>query len=223
MAQSPHPETVAPGRMERRKARTRAALIRAAQGLLAQGQTNVPVLEITQAADVGMGSFYNHFQSKDELFEAAVAEVLDLHGAVLDRLTAGHQDPAMAFTTSFRLTGRLHRLLPEMSRVLLHSAPDLIRSPKGLAPRARRDIQACIDAGRFTINDADLALVAVAGTAVFLGHFLHDHPDRDDAGATDELTRGLLRMFGVSARDAQRLCAAELPELDLAALTGPAA
>ena len=31
-------------------------------------------LEITQAADVGMGSFYNHFESKDELFEAAVAD-----------------------------------------------------------------------------------------------------------------------------------------------------
>ena len=41
------------------KARTRAALIRAAQTLIAQGRMNVPILEITQAADVGMGSFYN--------------------------------------------------------------------------------------------------------------------------------------------------------------------
>jgi len=35
----------------------------------------VPVLEITQAADVGMGSFYNHFDSKEQLFEAAVGDV----------------------------------------------------------------------------------------------------------------------------------------------------
>ena len=48
----------------------------------------MPVLEITQAADVGMGSFYNHFDSKEELFEAAVADVLDAHGALLDQLTA---------------------------------------------------------------------------------------------------------------------------------------
>ena len=32
----------------------------------------MPVLEITQAADVGMGSFYNHFESKEELFEDGV-------------------------------------------------------------------------------------------------------------------------------------------------------
>jgi len=30
-----------------------------AQTLIAQGRMNVPILEITQAADVGMGSFYN--------------------------------------------------------------------------------------------------------------------------------------------------------------------
>jgi AcrR family transcriptional regulator len=61
-------------RLDRRKARTRAALIRAAQTLIAEGRTNVPILEITQAADVGMGSFYNHFETKEQLFEAAVEE-----------------------------------------------------------------------------------------------------------------------------------------------------
>ena len=50
-------------RLERRKQRTRAALIQAAQALIAEGRLNVPILEITQAADVGMGSFYNHFDS----------------------------------------------------------------------------------------------------------------------------------------------------------------
>ena len=35
------------------------------QGFIAAGKFNVPVLEITQAADVGIGSFYNHFDSKD--------------------------------------------------------------------------------------------------------------------------------------------------------------
>ena len=59
-------------RLDRRKARTRAALIRAAQTLIAEGRTNVPILEITQAADVGMGSFYNHFETKEQLFDAAV-------------------------------------------------------------------------------------------------------------------------------------------------------
>lgn len=51
-------QPVADNRLERRKMRTRAALIRAAQGFIAAGKLNVPVLDITQAADVGMGSFY---------------------------------------------------------------------------------------------------------------------------------------------------------------------
>src|SRR6516164_5549485 len=88
-------------RLERRKMRTRAALIRAAQSFIAAGKVNVPVLEITQAADVGMGSFYNHFDSKEQLFQAAVAEVLDAHGALLDQLTASIDDPAETFATSF--------------------------------------------------------------------------------------------------------------------------
>src|ERR1700740_1753856 len=113
-------------RLERRKMRTRAALIRAAQSFMAAGKVNVPVLEITQAADVGMGSFYNHFDSKEQLFQAAVNEVLDIHGALLDRLAESLQDPAEIFASSFRLTGRLFRRRPDLSRVLLNSGLALI-------------------------------------------------------------------------------------------------
>ena len=45
--------------------RTRgAALVRAARTFLAAGTRDVPVLAITRAADVGMGSFYNHFDRR---------------------------------------------------------------------------------------------------------------------------------------------------------------
>src|SRR3954451_22223733 len=128
-------------RVDRRKARTRAALIRAAQTLIAEGRTNVPILEITQAADVGMGSFYNHFESKEQLFDAAVAEVLDAHGALLDHLTASLDDPAETFACSFRLTGRLFRRRPQESQILLANGIALLSSPLGLAPRALRDIR----------------------------------------------------------------------------------
>ena len=86
-------------RLERRKQRTRAALIAAAQAFIAAGKLNAPVLEITQAADVGMGSFYNHFDSKEQLFEAAVTEVLDAHGALLDESPPTIDDPAETFAT----------------------------------------------------------------------------------------------------------------------------
>jgi AcrR family transcriptional regulator len=205
-------EQVPPGRLERRKARTRAALIKAAQSFIAAGRVSVPVLEITQAADVGMGSFYNHFETKDELFAAAVEDALDQHGALLDRLTEGIDDPAVVFAQSFRLTGRLHRREPELSKVLLQHGLRLISSDTGIGPRARRDIQAAAGVGRGTVEDVDLALAVAAGSALALGQLLHEQPKRDDAEATDGVTEAVLRTLGLTPREARRICSLPLPE-----------
>ncbi|WP_037321400.1 TetR/AcrR family transcriptional regulator [Amycolatopsis orientalis] len=210
----------APSRLERRKAHTRAALVRAAQALIAEGKTAAPILEITQAADVGMGSFYNHFETKEQLFQAAVEDALDTHGALLDELTAGLDDPAQVFAQSFRLTGRLHRRHPELSKVLLHHGLELATSKSGLAPRAHRDIEAAVRAGRFTVQDTELAMVTVAGTALGLGHLLHRQPERDDAATTDQVAEDLLRMLGLTAAEAHEVCSRPLPDLDTTA-TGP--
>lgn len=200
-------------RGERRRAQTRTALIRAAQQLLAEDRTAVPVLEITQLADVGMGSFYNHFSSKEELFTAAVDDALELQGALLDAATEGFEDPAEAFAHSFRVVGRVHRVQPRLSRVLLSRGPELIAADRGLAPRARRDIAAAIDAGRFTLADADIGLLVAGGTAMTLGQALHDDPAIDDAAYTDRVTRELLVMFGLAPAEADRICALPLPDV----------
>jgi AcrR family transcriptional regulator len=210
---SEQPEQPQPSRLERRKQRTRAALIRAAQGFIAADKLNVPVLEITQAADVGMGSFYNHFDSKEELFEAAVAEVLDTHGALLDKLTESLEDPAEAFAFSFRMTGRLFRLRPQECRIMLRNGPALISSDRGLAPRARRDIAAAAEAGRFHISDPQVSMVIAGGALMGLGHLLSEEPDRDDAEAADQVTEDLLRLFGLPADEALDICRRPLPDL----------
>ena len=210
-------------RLDRRKARTRAALIRAAQTLIAEGRTNVPVLEITQAADVGMGSFYNHFETKEQLFAAAVEAVLDAYGRLLDRVTAGIEDPAEVFAASFRLTGRLHRREPELSKVLLNNALQLLSAPNGLAPRARRDIQSATAAGRFDVVDLDVAVTMAAGALIALGQLLHDQPERDVDETTDRVTEDLLRMLGLQRRQAQRIARLPLPEIEAEEGDGSAA
>jgi AcrR family transcriptional regulator len=201
-------------RLERRKMRTRAALIGAAQTFIASGKLTAPVLEITQAADVGMGSFYNHFDSKEQLFQAAVNEVLDAHGALLDKLTEENEDPAETFARSFRLTGRLFRRRPEMSRVMLNSGLALISSDRGLAPRALRDIDEATRAGRFLLDDPALALAVAGGALMGLGQLLHDQPERDDAQAADRVTEDVLIMFGVPTDEAAEICRRPLPDLD---------
>jgi AcrR family transcriptional regulator len=206
------PDLEPPSRLERRKQRTRTALVKAAQRLIADGKVNVPVLEITRAADVGMGSFYNHFDSKEELFEAAVADVLDAHGAMLDRLTASIDDPAETFAISFRLTGRLFRRRPQESRILLANGLTLLSSDRGLAPRALRDIKAGVQAGRFHVDDPELALAMAGGALLGLGNLLRDNPDRDDARAADAVTENVLRLFGLSAAQAHAVCQRPLPD-----------
>ena len=201
-----------PNRLERRKQRTRAALVKAAQRLIAEGKINVPVLEITKAADVGMGSFYNHFDSKEQLFEAAIADVLDAHGAMLDRLTESIDDPAETFATSFRLTGRLFRRRPQESEVLLANGPALLSADRGLAPRALRDIKVGVAAGRFKVDDPELALAMAGGALLGLGKLLRDNPDRDDARAADTVTESVLQLLGLSAEEAHAVCQRPLPD-----------
>jgi AcrR family transcriptional regulator len=208
------PQSDPVNRLERRKQRTRAALIQAAQAFLAAGKSNVPVLEITQAADVGMGSFYNHFDSKEELFEAAVADVLDNHGALLDQLTAGMEDPAEKFACSFRLTGRLFRRRPQESRVLLANGLSMISSERGLAPRALRDITEAVEAGRFHVDDPRRSLAVAGGALMGIGQLLQDDPTRDDAFTADQVTEDVLRLFGLSAEEAHEICQRPLPDIE---------
>jgi AcrR family transcriptional regulator len=211
MSAMPH-DSEQPNRLERRKQRTRSALVKAAQRLIAEGRINVPVLEITKAADVGMGSFYNHFDSKEQLFEAAIADVLDAHGAMLERLTESIDDPAETFATSFRLTGRLFRRRPQESEVLLANGPALLSADRGLAPRALRDIKAGVDAGRFRVDDPELALAMAGGALLGLGKLLRDNPDRDDALAADTVTESVLRLLGLSPEEAHEVCQRPLPD-----------
>lgn len=196
--------------MEQRKARTRAALVAAAQQFVAQGRTAVPIQEITRAADLGTGSFYNHFATKEELFEAAVADALEQHGAFLDAVTTDVEDPAEVFATSFRITGRLHRRTPQLSRVILHSAAELLRSQAGLGPRVRRDIAAAREAGRFAYDDLESVMVLVAGSTLGLAERVLDHPEVDDAALTDAVTEHLLRMLGLPDDEAGQLAHASL-------------
>ena len=138
--------------MERRKQRTRAALIKAAQGFIADGKPNAAVLEITQAADVGMGSFYNHFDSKESCFKRRLTRS-SIYSARYSTTCRHVEDPAEIFARSFRLTIRWLRHRPDEAGVLLNVGVGRLTSDRGLAPRALRDIIAADRVGRFQVAD----------------------------------------------------------------------
>jgi len=196
-------------RLDRRKARTRQALIDAAVRLLASGRgEQASIQEITETADVGFGSFYNHFASKEDLFEAASLEVLERLGQMIDRACAGLSDPAEVLAVSFRISARLGWTHPEIAQFLTGAGLDLLDAPNGLAPRALRDIKA---GGRFVIPSADVALAAVAGDLLGLLWLRQRHPDRIDEASVDQLTEAILRLLGLTTREARRLATRPLP------------
>jgi AcrR family transcriptional regulator len=69
------PQLKVMGRRERRAAETRLRLFRSALQLFAdRGFSNVTVEDITEAADVGKGTFFNYFESKDHVL-SVMAEI----------------------------------------------------------------------------------------------------------------------------------------------------
>lgn len=66
-----------PGRVARRRALVRADLLSAArQVFITRGYQEATISEITQIADVAMGTFYLHFRDKEELLVALAEEGL---------------------------------------------------------------------------------------------------------------------------------------------------
>src|ERR1700745_3546874 len=67
----PGPATSAGNRRERRSAEIRERLFRAALNLFAKkGYAETTVEDITEAADVGKGTFFNYFRSKEHILMA---------------------------------------------------------------------------------------------------------------------------------------------------------
>ncbi len=201
-----------PSRLDRRKARTRQALVDAAVRLIAAGRGDrASIQEITDAADIGFGSFYNHFETKEQLFQTASQEVLERWGAMIDRACNGISDPAEIFAVSVRITGRLGWTHPDLARFLVGTGLDVLDQRVGLAPRALRDIKAGQAAGRFVILHAEVELSAVAGGLLGLLKVHLADPGDVDESSVDDLARALLRLLGVPDEEAARIVALDLP------------
>lgn len=108
------------GRRERRAAETRLRLFRCALQLFAQrGFPNVTVEEITEAADVGKGTFFNYFKSKDDVLSVMAEIQLGKVREALEHAQAGKE-------SIHTVVGHLlHRIAeepgrsPELARALL--------------------------------------------------------------------------------------------------------
>jgi AcrR family transcriptional regulator len=202
------PEDAIPSRMARRRASARERLIESARTLIARkGIDETTIADITDAADVAIGSFYNHFRSKEELVESLVATAIETHGTALDSLAASVSDPAELLSICIRHTVRMADHDPVWAWFAVRAGLYVRELELGLGARLMRDLQRGIDSGCFTPRDVRSALVVIGGATVaaMQGRLI---------GVLDEpadhlIAEHVLRMLGVPAAEAERI--ANLP------------
>ncbi len=118
LAPASFPHLQGMGRRQRRAAETRLRLFRCALQLFAErGFPNVTVEDITEAADVGKGTFFNYFESKDHVM------------GVMAEIQLGKVKEAVTLTESGKLTiyGVLQHLFVRVAEEPGRS-PDLARA-----------------------------------------------------------------------------------------------
>ena len=108
------------GRRERRAAETRLRLFRCALHLFAErGFSNVTVEEITEAADVGKGTFFNYFESKDAVLGVMAELQLGRVAEALAEAEAGKQPIRSVLHRLFLRLAEEPGVSPNLARTLI--------------------------------------------------------------------------------------------------------
>lgn len=203
------PKTAEP-KVDQRRSRTRAALMRAGQSLFAERSVEgVTIDDIVLAADVAKGSFYNHFPDKEALARAIAAQVRGLAEAAVTAANAQVADPAARVARAlcvFVLDAVEH---PERNRAQrrLFTGATLIDAPMNRG--VRRDVEAGLAAGRFGGVSPETAVLMVMGIVnIAVARVLEPDVPAPAAAVSRELAFGLLRGLGVETAEAEAIAAA---------------
>lgn len=210
-------ETAPADRYERTRMQTRMKLVAAAQSVMARtGVEGATIAEIASEADVGFGSFYNHFSSKAEIAEAVFASQTEDLARVMDMAREGTEDPALAVSLIQRLIIRKAQLDPVWGWFIVRAEGALPQMQATFKARATATLVRGTKEGRFNIPAIDTAVaITLGGLIAVIRNMLQEKlPDTVDAEFADLM----LRLYGVAPQEAAALSQKPLsPEL-LAAL-----
>lgn len=218
-------------RLEKRKQATRLRLMESAYALMAtKGLPDVSIQEITSAADVGFGTFYTYFASKEAIYDALVEEVLASSGSVVDAATRHLTDPAERLSAGIQYTLLQARSDVLWGKFLSTSLMSPASAARGLGKFFLRDVLEGLASKRFEVVDAPMTVVAIAGTidamlrmesnqlATALGNIgLQQEGDAANGQGELDLTKRsaalVLRILGVPAKESLQLACKPLPPI----------
>jgi AcrR family transcriptional regulator len=188
----------------RKREAARLRLIEAAARLISEhGIEGLRLREICTAADIGMGSFYSHFATKEELVEAVVADhVGSIAEAIIERALS-RDDPA-------EVAALAHRLFIALTAQDAQLAWLLVRLDHGEAlletaslPRFGPVLERGIASGRFAPLNVDVMVSFIVGATLAVMRGILEGRLGPDAGV--ESARILLGACGLSDQEARRI------------------
>jgi len=199
--------TAAPPRIDRRRARTRAALLRAGRALLAHRNVDgLSVDEIVAAADVAKGSFYNHFEDKEMFAREIGAAVRRQAEAAMQRANVGIEDPALRLAQALCSFVRFAIEHPDSAQVLwrLNSGATMADAPVN---RGLRDevSQVSKSAALSDLNIETGVLLVMGAIIIAMRHVLEERVVTPPATVAARMSAGMLRALGLTPKRAELL------------------
>lgn len=199
------------GRVARRQQRNREALIQAASAVMSEkGVADATMLEIAERADVGTGTVYNYFKSKDELAIAVLEELMhDL--AIRIEAMQGFEDKAEVYAFGIRTVLETAISDPRWKQLLYRSEVIADALFRVMGPYAIHDLQRATATGRIQVDDPALVWRLTAHAIVGIG--LAITTDAVPAASVDAVVVRLLCMTGMGANLAIELAERPRPAL----------
>jgi AcrR family transcriptional regulator len=181
----------------------------AAEIIAVKGAENLRLREIADRADIGFGSFYTHFESKDELV-AAVAEytVRSLIAPVLKR-AAQSDDAAISASISHRWFIRLASADPKTARLVVNLDRAEVMLLTAIHDDARDMLERGIRARRFRPMAIEPTLAFVVGATVAVMRGILE--GRLEPGSDVPSAEAFLTTLGLGPREAAEIARCPYP------------
>lgn len=206
-------ETDAPeGRVARRQRRNRAALIRSAREVMSEkGVDAATMLEIAERADMGAGTIYNYFKSKDELAIAVLETLMHDLAERIEAVTSTFDDPAQVYAFGLRTVLDAATSDPRWQALLPHAEVIADALFRMMGSFAIRDLRQASQAGRFEVSNAEL--IWRLTTHALIGAALSITQGNMPESIKDQVVVRLLCMTGIGPNAAVELAARDHPPL----------
>jgi AcrR family transcriptional regulator len=202
-------------RVDRRRVRTRSALIGAGQRLFAAKSIDgVTIDDIVEAADVAKGSFYNHFDDKESLAGTIVELVHGDCEREVQLANTGITDPASRVARATAALIRYAKEHPDRYRSMVSLSKRRTNIEAPINAGLRHDIQTGLESGQFagiSVQGGMLAVFGLIATAV--EHLSASKSPEAPAAIAREMAFMLLRALGTTPKRAQAIAEKAVEDL----------